>query len=183
MTKALIFIISIFLSVIIAVFYGVIHNQFTFAISNEFFTELMFEKFGFVQYGKDTPRLTASIIGAWSTWWMGLITGFIFAGLGLFHSDPRQMIKSIKGATLVTLSTSLAFGLIGLCYGFLGFSRLNSICCFPLQIYNVKNFIAVSEMHSFSYLGGAVGLLLGILWQIKRIKNDKRFHKFDISNL
>lgn len=173
MKKASVFIVSLLLSVIIAIFYGIVHNQFTYTISDEFFTKLMFERFGFVQYGQDTPRLTASIIGAWSTWWMGLIAGFIFATISLFHSDARQMIKSIKGATLVVLSTSLIFGLIGLCYGFLGFSRLNTSCCFPLEIHDVKNFIAVSEMHNFSYLGGAVGLLLGIIWQIRAIKSDK----------
>lgn len=157
-------------------FYGAIHNQFTYSISNEFFEEVLFERFGFVQYGQDTPRVAASIIGAWSTWWMGLVAGFIFTTISLFHSDIRQMLKSIKGATLVTLGTSSTFGLIGLGYGFLGFSRLNSTCCFPLQIHNVKSFMAVSEMHSFSYVGVAVGLLLGILWQIKGIKEDKRFY-------
>lgn len=173
MKKASVFIASILLSVIIAIFYGIVHNQFTYTISDEFFTKLMFERFGFVQYGQYTPRLTASIIGAWSTWWMGLVTGFVFATISLFHSDVSQMIKSIKGATLVVLGTSLLFGLIGLCYGFLGFSRLDSSCCFPLKVYNVKNFIAVSEMHSFSYLGVAVGLFLGILWQIRAIKSVK----------
>ncbi|MGE6356732.1 hypothetical protein ACQKCJ_22910 [Flavobacterium sp. NPDC079362] len=174
--KTLVFITSIFLSIIIAMFYGAIHNQFTYSVSNEFFTEVLFERFGFVQYGQDTPRLTASIIGAWSTWWMGLISGLVFTIISLFYSNIRQMIKSIKQATLVILGTSITFGLIGLCYGFLGFSRLYSTCCFPLQIHNVKSFIAVSEMHSFSYLGGAVGLFLGILWQIKGIKDNKRFH-------
>ncbi|MNQ44504.1 hypothetical protein D3C85_582640 [compost metagenome] len=177
MKKALIVMAFIFISPIIAGVFGILHNQFTYTISDEFFTEVLFERFGFVQYGQDTPRLTASIIGVWSTWWMGLITGFIFAIISLFHSNVRQMIKSIKRATLVTLVTSITFGLIGLCYGFLGFSRLNSSCCFPLQIHNIKSFIAVSEMHSFSYLGGAVGLFLGILWQIKGIKEDKRFHR------
>ena len=175
MKKAFLFIVSVFLSSLIAMFYGAIHNQFTYTISDEFFKQVLFERFGFVQYGQDTPRLIASIIGAWSTWWMGLIAGLVFAIISLFHSDVRQMIKSIKGAALVTLSTSITFGLIGLCYGFFGFSRLYSTCCFPLQIHNIKSFIAVSEMHSFSYAGGAVGLFLGILWQIKGIKEDKGF--------
>lgn len=176
MRKAFVFIASIFLSIIIAMLYGTIHNQFTYTISDEFFTKEIFERFGFVQYGRDTPRLTASIIGAWSTWWMGLIAGFIFATIGLFHSDVKQMIQSIKGATLITLVTSLLVGLIGLCYGFLGFSRFNSTCCFPLEVHNVKNFLAVLEMHSFSYVGGVLGLFLAILWQIKEIRRNKRFH-------
>lgn len=170
MKKAFLLIVSVFLSVIIAMLYGAIHNQFTYTISDEFFKQVLFERFGFVQYGQDTPRLTASIIGAWATWWMGLIAGIVFTIISLFHSDIKQMIRSIKGATLVTVGTSITFGLIGLCYGFLGFSGLYSTCCFPLQIQNVKSFIAVSEMHSFSYLGGAVGLFLGVLWQIKGIK-------------
>ena len=177
MKKIFVFIASVFLSIIIAMFYGAIHNQFTYFISDEFFTKLMFERFGFVEYGQDTPRLTAAIIGAWSTWWMGLIAGFIFATISLFHSDVRQMMKSIKGATFITLVTSLLFGLIGLCYGFFGFSRLYEICCFPLQINNIKKFIAVSEMHSFSYLGGAVGLFLAILWQIKEIRRNIKNQK------
>lgn len=176
MKKALIFICCIFLSTIIAILYGVLHNQFTFSISNEFFTELMFERFGFVEYGITTPRLTASIIGAWSTWWIGIISGFIFSTIGLFSSVPKDMIKSISYATLIMLATTIVIGLLGLCYGFFGLSGLEKNCCFPLQINNVKNFIAVSEMHSFSYVGGAVGLFLGVLSQIKnRIKTKLNF--------
>ncbi|MBB4803116.1 amino acid transporter [Flavobacterium nitrogenifigens] len=170
MKKTLVFVCSIFLSILIATLFGVLHNQFTYTISDEFFTEYLFEKFGFIEYGRNTPRLTASIIGVWSGWWIGLCAGFIFALIGFFSPNIKEMKKSISGAILIMLSTTVIIGLLGLCYGFLGFSNLESTCCFPLQIKNMQNLIAVSEMHSFSYAGGAIGLLLGALFQIKKLK-------------
>lgn len=44
------------------------------------------------------------------------------------------------------------------------------------MIVNEKNFIAASEMHSFSYAGGAIGTFLGALWQLKKLIKD-RFKK------
>ncbi|CAM3486506.1 hypothetical protein [Flavobacterium chungbukense] len=173
MKKALVFVCVIFLSVLIATLFGVLHNQFTYTISEEFFTEYLFEKFGFVEYGRNTPRLTASIIGVWTVWWIGLYAGFIFGFIGFFSSNTKEMIKSISEAVIIMLLTTIIIGLLGLCYGFLGFSSLESTCCFPLPIKNVKNLIAVSEMHKFSYAGGAIGAILGVSWQIKMLFKNK----------
>jgi len=173
MKKGLIFICCIFLSIVIVVLFGVLHNQFTFTISSEFFTKLMFERFGFVEYCTTTPRLTASIIGAWSTWWIGLISGLIFSTIGLFYPAAKDMIKSISYASLILLVTTTIIGLLGLCYGFFNLSGLEKSCCFPLEINNVKNFIAVAKMHSFSYVGGAVGVVLGVFSQIKNLIKNK----------
>lgn len=170
MKKALIFIVSIFSISIIAAIYGIVHNQFTYTISDEFFTKFMFEKFGFVEYGQETPRLTASIIGVLSCWWIGLILGFIFTCVGLFNKTPSNMIKSIYSTVLVTFGIVILIGLIGFVYGFSGLSSLNSSCCFPLQIDNVKSFIAISSMHTFSYIGVIVGAFVGLLYQINGIK-------------
>jgi ABC-type antimicrobial peptide transport system permease subunit len=95
MKKVLIFICCVFLSALIGVFFGVLHNQFTFTVSNEFFTEVLFERFGFIEYGRNAPRVTASIIGAWSTWWIGLTSGFIFAFIGLFYSNSKESSKDL----------------------------------------------------------------------------------------
>ncbi|WP_264551654.1 hypothetical protein [Flavobacterium sp. N2038] len=181
MKKALIFICCIFLSVVIAILFGVLHNQFTFTLSNEFFTKVLFERFGFVEYGRNTPRLTVSIIGAWSTWWIGLVSGLVFAFIRLFYSSSKAMLKGISNAILIMLSITILVGLIGLCYGFLGLSNLESTCCFPLQVNNVKNFIAVSEMHSFSYAGGGIGVLIAALWQIKNLKRSNKLEFIKIS--
>ncbi|WP_343614436.1 hypothetical protein [Flavobacterium sp.] len=175
MIKALIFVCSIFLSIIVASLFGILHNQFTFTISSEFFTEVLFERFGFVEYGRNTPRLTASLIGVWCVWWIGLYAGFIFAFIGLFSANAKAMIKSISYAIQIMLTTTTIIGLLGLCYGFLGFSNLESNCCFPLQIINVKNFIAVSEMHSFSYAGGGIGVVIAVIWQLRQLKKNRIF--------
>ncbi|UWY26378.1 hypothetical protein N4T20_11710 [Flavobacterium sp. TR2] len=173
MKKAIVFVSSIFLSIFIATLFGVLHNQFTYTISDEFFTEYLFEKFGFVEYGRNTPRLTASIIGVWSVWWIGLSAGFIFSFIGFFSGNTKEMIKSISTAIIIMLAVTIIIGLLGLCYGFLGFSSLESTCCFPLQIENVKNLIAVSEMHKFSYAGGAIGGIFGIFWHIKILLKNR----------
>lgn len=174
MRKVLVFICCILLSIIASSLFGILHNQFTYTISDEFFTQVLFERFGFVEYGRNTPRLTASIIGVWSVWWIGLFTGLIFGFVGFFSSNTKEMIRSITGAIIIMLITTVIIGLLGLCYGFLGFSNLESNCCFPLQIKNVKNLISVSEMHSFSYAGGGIGAVIGVLWQIKRIKRNNK---------
>lgn len=173
MKKILVLIGCIFCSVLIASIFGALHNQFTYSISSEFFTEVLFERFGFVEYGRTTPRLTASIIGVWSVWWIGFYAGCVFGLVGLFSANAKIMIASIRNAILIMLSVTVLTGLIGLFYGFLGFSNLEKTCCFPLQIVNVQNLIAVSEMHNFSYAGGAIGVLLAVLWQIKNLRKKK----------
>jgi hypothetical protein len=167
MNKTTILILTILISPIIAALFGVIHNQFTYSISHEFFTKFMFERFGFDEYGHDTPRLTASIIGAWSTWWFGLIFGFIFAAVAYSQPTLKLMVESIYKATFATLCTTLCVGLIGLLYGWSGISGFSAPCCPPLEINNPESFAAVSEMHNFSYMGGIFGIVIGVIYQIR----------------
>jgi len=181
MKKTLVFICCIFFSIIIASLFAVLHNQFTYTISGEFFTEVLFERFGFVEYGRNNPRLTASIIGVWSVWWIGFYAGLIFGIIGLFSSNAKEMTKNISSAILIMLIATILAGLLGLCYGFLDLSKLEPRCCFPIQIENLRNFIAVVEMHNFSYVGGAIGALLGSLWQIKNLLKSKKV-EFTIHN-
>jgi len=173
MKKALVFVSCIFLSIIIASLFGVLHNQFTYTISEEFFTQVLFERFGFVEYGRNAPRLVASIIGVWCVWWIGFYAGILFGFVGLFSINVKTMTKSIIHAILIMLGTTAMVGLLGLCYGYFGFSKLESTCCFTLQIENVKNFIAAVEMHNFSYAGGAIGALIAVLWQLRQLKIDR----------
>ncbi|HEY1195582.1 hypothetical protein [Flavobacterium sp.] len=173
MKKAVVFVCTIFLSIVIALLFGILHNQFTYTISDELFKEVFFERFGFIEYGRETPRLTASIIGAWAVWWIGLYAGLLFAFIGLFFPGAKMMIKSISRAILIMLAVTTFTGLLGLCYGFFGFSNLEEHCCFPLKINNIKNLIAASEMHRFSYVGGAIGVVLGTSRQIKTLLKIK----------
>lgn len=167
MKKIQLFILTIILTPIIAGVYGIFHNQFTFTLSEEFFTKFMFERFGFVEYGTETPRLTASIIGIWSTWWFGLIIGFIFAAVGFNQPNSKLMFQSICKAITITFATTILIGILGFFYGKSGLSSLSSTCCFPLQIKNTENFIAVSEAHNFSYFGGITGTIIGVIYQLR----------------
>lgn len=167
MNKTIVFILTVLISPAIAAIFGVLHNQLTYTISSEFFTKFMFEQFGFVEYGHNTPRLTASIIGAWSTWWFGLIFGFIFAAIACNQSTTPSMIRNIKKSVIITLVTTLNIGLIGLLYGFSGLSSSYSTCCFPLQINQISSFIAVSEMHTFGYIGAVIGIVIAVLYQLR----------------
>ncbi|PAM95468.1 hypothetical protein B4N84_09365 [Flavobacterium sp. IR1] len=90
MKKVLVLICTILVSIVVASLYGALHNQLTFTISNEFFTEVLFERFGFVEYGLNTPRLTASIIGIWSVWWIGLYAGLVFGIIGFFFHNCKR---------------------------------------------------------------------------------------------
>jgi len=81
-----------------AAIYGAIHNQFSYSISTEYFTKFKFSQFGFVEYGRDTPRLTAGAIGAWASYWVGFISGVVVGLVGLFSRSAQVMWKTTIGA-------------------------------------------------------------------------------------
>ena len=161
----------IILTPILAGLYGVIHDQLTYSISHEYYTEFKFQQFGIAEEGAKCyfpDRVGAAYVGFMATWWTGIPIGLILGLVGLIHKDWRNMFRITIRSLLLTLIISLATGLIGLFYGrlFLIHSDLNWY--FPDHLIYRTRFIMVGSMHNFSYLGGLIGLIIGIIYQIRQ---------------
>jgi hypothetical protein len=172
----------VIVAIIISGLYGIIHNQITFTISNEYFTHFKFIQQQLPEYYTRHARLGASIVGWSSTWWMGIIIGLILGILWLW--GDKLTIKDRFRALRTVLLTTIIFGIIG---GIIAFTiyeqeKYYEVFSFPsygevidtsLQtMTNPYAFLRAGMVHNCSYLGGAVGLLIGIyqLWKIRKTR-------------
>jgi amino acid transporter len=165
-------VLFIIVSPLIAGLYGIAHDQLTYTISPEYYTKFKFQQFGLVDTVYEAnvphPRLYVSVVGWMATWWVGIPIGLIIGLIGLMHKGTKRMLqisfKAILLATVVTLLT----GLVGLAYGKFHLAQTGVSWWLPENLLDTKNFIAVGSMHNFSYLGGLLGLLTGIVFSIKQ---------------
>lgn len=168
--KFLMVILISILATLIAGIYGILHDQLTYIISPEYYT-----KFKFIQFNLDENHLTTkarvSAVGFLATWWFGLLLGIILSLFGLLHKNWKMMLKISMRSILIALITAFIIGLIGLLYGHFILSKqprfyFNS-WYIPKNIIDLKNYISVGSMHNFSYIGGIIGLILGIIYSYK----------------
>ncbi len=182
--------IALILILIIAPFlggvYGILHDQITYSISEEYYTKFKFIQFGLGDWGLgenigtttkpeiklNNPRFGASIIGTLATWWVGMIIGVILGFIGLIHNNAKMMFKTTMKAFLLTTGIALLTGIIGLLYGKLFLTENRPNWYFPKNLIDFDNFIIVGSMHYFSYLGGLIGLIIGIIYSVIQKKKD-----------
>jgi hypothetical protein len=168
----------IVLTPLIGGLYGILHDQLTYTISPEYYTRFKFYQFGLMDAGEEAifpnPRLMVSIVGFMATWWMGLPIGSILALVGLAHKDHKQMFNATMKAIVITIIVAFITGLIGLAYGNWLLADSNPDWWFPDNLINKKNFIAVGSMHNFSYLGGLIGLIAGIIYSLQQRRTARQ---------
>ena len=177
--KILILILTIVLAPIIGGIYGILNDQLTYSISPEYYTKFKFYQFGLVDSGNEAiflnPRFEVSIVGIMATWWMGLLIGGILGFVGLIHNGHKRMFRITMKAILITIAVTFFIGLIGLFYGKFYLNRGNVDWWLPKNLIETEDFIAVGSMHNFSYIGGLIGLIVGIVYSInQRMISDKR---------
>lgn len=169
MRKPTILLLTIFITPIIAGIYGILHDQLTYTISHEYYTKFKFYQFGLVDIGNEAilpnPRLSVAAIGFMATWWTGLLIGPVMGFTGLIQKNGKAMLYAISRAIFVTLIITAITGLVGLCYGWLYLSKIGVNWYLPDNLIDKANFITVGSMHNFSYLGGVIGLLSGVVYQ------------------
>ena len=171
--KIIVLIFSIILIPILAGLYGVLHDQVSYTISPEYFTKFKFRQFGFGFMSQNQPRLTASIVGLASTWWTGLIIAIITSTIGLTLPNSKQMSKSIFGATTRTLGIAIIIGVLGIIVGkFIIGEMDDSNWIIPEAVIDRKAFLTVGTMHTFSYIGGLIGLIFGVIYQLRLKKSS-----------
>ncbi len=160
------------LAPIIGGLYGMLHDQLTYTISPEYYTKFKFYQFALMDMGDEAifphPRAEVSAVGFLATWWMGLPIGLILGLVGLIHANSKQMLRITMQSMGVTIVIAFLIGLIGLAYGKLDLSHTNVDWWFPANLIDKESFITVGSMHNFSYIGGCVGLIAGIMFSIRR---------------
>lgn len=169
MSRILNFILIILTSILIAGVYGIVHDQITYTISNEYYTLFKFEQFGINDWGISSVRTKAGIIGFLATWLIGLFLGIIYAIISLFLTTKNILKISFK-SILLNIGVAIFFGIIGFIYGALFLKAENLDWYIPEQTKNIQDFINVGSIHNFGYIGGLLGLILGIYYQIKQSK-------------
>ena len=169
--KILILILTIILTPILAGIYGILHDQISYSISPEYFTKFKFAQFEFGFMSQNRPQLTASVVGFLSTWWTGLIIGIVLSFVGLTLPNSKLMWKSIKIGTIRTLGIAVGIGFSGIVVGEFIISKIDANWIIPKSVTDRNAFLTVGSMHTFSYIGGLIGLIFGVLYQL-RLKKD-----------
>lgn len=180
MKKLTAFILILIIGSVLGALYGIMHDELTYTISEEYYTKFKFVQFRVknvlpgknVGWGKtseiilENPRLGVAFVGIMATWWVGLIIGLVLGLVGLIHKTGRQMFRSVLKAFLLTLTVAFIFGLVGLVYQyFIGPARN---WCWPDNLINCPSFSLVGSIHNFGYLGGFVGLIVGMVFTIRK---------------
>lgn len=185
MNKPTALLLIVLLSPLLGGMYGILHDQITYTISHEYYTKFKFIQFGIESWGMGVnigtpeapeielqhPRVGVAIVGFLATWWVGLFIGCILGPVGLIHRDGGRMFRITMKAVLITVGVALSFGLAGLLYGSLVSADLPHRFL-PDNLANRTSFIMVGSMHNFSYLGGVIGMMVGLVYSIRQRKGD-----------
>lgn len=172
--KLSIFIILVISSIFIAGLYGIIHDQITYTISNEYYTKFKFIQFELLDSADmkmKNPRIGVSIVGFMATWWMGLFIGLILSLVGLIHPIQNYFKITMK-AFGITILTTLIFEILGFGYGKIFLMNINLNWYFPENLIDKNAFIVVGSIHNFGYLGGLIGLIIGLIFSISKSKTN-----------
>jgi len=183
MKKVGVLLVTILIVPFVAGIYGSLHDQLSITISPEYFTKFKYIQFHISETTFGSHRAAAAAIGFLATWWTGLFIGPILAMVGLIHKDHAMMKKAIVRSTILTLCVAAATGLAGLAYGYFHLAHTGVSWRLPENLIDKTNFIAVGSMHNFSYLGGLIGLIAGVIYQlvIKARSTPKHSENFRIS--
>jgi hypothetical protein len=169
MRKFGVFASAVFLFSLVAGCYGFFHDQVTFTISDEYFTKFKYVQFNISPDDFGSHRITVGIIGFLATWWMGMLIGFIVGLIGLFFKDYKSMKAALIKASFIIIITAFFFAVIGFFYGKFYLASRGVDWWLPENLIDKNKFIAAGSIHNFSYLGGVVGLLLSIVYMIKKL--------------
>ena len=173
------FLATIGISICFAGLFGIIHDQITYSICNEYYTKFKFHQFGLTEISGEAilpnPRIAVAKVGFLATWWVGKYIGIAFGITGLIFNEYKVMMKAILKALGWTFCITIVTAAIGFLYGNY-FTNVNTVnWWFPDNLIHKKDFVTVGTIHNFSYLGGALGLIFGIVYLIvKKIRKEKR---------
>lgn len=164
--RILIIVSLVVLAAIIAGLYGALYDQITYSISNEFFTK-RFEQEGID--GNIAARWEVARIGFLKTWSVGCWLGLFLALAGLLHEDNRKMFYVTLQSFFIALAAGFIFGMIGF---FFASPEVDVVS--ETDLANKIAFNKVLTMNNYSYIGGIIGMFLGLGWQVLKARRQKK---------
>ena len=126
------------------------------------------------------PRQAVAIVGFLATWWVGVFIGLVLGLTGLVFIDYKKMFKAILIALTITFFATIVTSFIGFLYGKLHLTKSGVDWWLPDNLIDKNNFIIVGSIHNFSYLGGLIGLLIGVVYLIRKNK-IQRINRYETS--
>ena len=179
MRKFAIFFLIILVATVIASLYGVGNDQVTYSISPEYYTKFKFIQFNLADSGAaqhmTQPRSAVVMVGVEATWWMGAIIGAVLALFALAFRNADRMFQSAMQALGLALLVTILSGVIGYYYGHNTLVRTGVSWWLPPNLIDKPAYITVGSIHNFSYIGGIIGLVVGIVFlMIKNIRMRRR---------
>lgn len=176
MKKPGVFLLTLLIAVIMASLYGILHDQITYTISHEYYTKFKFIQFGLTDEGLApvTPhqRTAVTLVGVLATWWTGIFIGLGLGVAGIRIKDPRVMFKAILQALGLVLVITIVAGIAGMLYGRFYLARTGVDWWLPEDLIHKRDYITVGSIHNFSYLGGLLGLIAGIIFLNRKRKQS-----------
>ncbi len=164
--------------------YGFLHDQISFTVSPEYFTEFKFIQFHISPLLHN--RIGAGVVGIMATWWMGIVVGVFLIPIGLIIPGWKKYLSVSVKALLIAAATALIIGTIALVYGLLEYNADNlPMFGIPSGVNDRVGFSVAGNMHNFSYAGGMIGILTGIVYiciENMRIRKIGLFRNKKIEN-
>jgi hypothetical protein len=143
--------------------YGALHDQISYTVSPDYFFAFKFHQFHVSPHLQN--RVGAAIVGWKATWWMGAIIGPPLLAAGLLIPGARAYLKHVLIAFAVVTTTALIVGLGALAVAAVNVTPDNlPNFWFPEGVVDKVAFARVGVMHNFSYLGGFLGIVTGVVY-------------------
>ncbi len=157
------FLLILISGIIFASLFGILHDQITYTLSSEYYTKFKFQQFG-LDYFYSNTRYGVVFVGILATWWVGIPFGFLFGIILATGKRTSNQVQILLKTYLHVAIMTLLIGFIGLLYSLLFIGQHDYWHYWiPDTISNKRMFLAVGLMHNFSYFGGIVGLIYGLI--------------------
>lgn len=147
--------------------YGIAHDQITYTISPEYFTKIKFKQFDYADLGFG-DRFFVGTIGFIAVAAVGFLAAWFLARRHIPNQEWAVAYRKIRKSVLIVFAFALAFGVLGYLLGvFRGETTDPSFWDWvtqPLEIQDVPGFVTVAIIHYAGYIGGFVGLVVGLVF-------------------
>ena len=152
---------------LVAAIFGFLHDQVTFTISPEYYTLFKFPMFHLIP-DPGAPlmelRLRAGLVGVLATWWVGAGAGIVLGLVALIQRDAAAMVRVLMRSALIVIGCAVLVA-AGLGLQSASLSEMVRLW-YPDGLTDRAAFDRVGWIHNGSYLGGALGVLVAILYGI-----------------
>lgn len=148
--------------------FGAFHNQISYTVSAEYFTKFKFEQFTIAP--SQWNRVGAAIVGWQTSWWMGVVIGMFLIPFGLLIRNTKSYFFWMLRVFGLVLATTLMTGLAALAISCVTITPATTeeLTFRGNSIDNVSAFFRAGMLHRGSYLGGFVGIFVGMVSILKR---------------